>query len=375
MQNHLHFFFVSAILIFASELLVLWLLFDHWEPPFYLAAIFAATVVIIVSPLLLYFHKRQIEGVIQETNLSQKQLELAEIVFTECNEAIMISDQNNRIIRVNPAFTEITGYTLEEVKGKNPHILSSGKHDKVFYQKLWQSLKENGRWSGEIWNRRKNGETYPEWLSINLIYDDSGNIVNHQAIFSDITSRKKEEARLLQLANYDALTGLPNRLLFHDRLKQAREVACRDMKSFAVLFVDLDYFKEVNDGMGHAIGDSVLQTVAKRIQSCVRATDTVSRYGGDEFLVILQDVDNYREIAIVVEKIIASVSQVITISDKQVHISASVGVSLGEREEVCSLMSEADLRALIERADNMMYEAKLAGRSTYRLPKRAMNDQ
>ena len=343
--------------------------------PLYLEVVLEATALVtIIFPVLYFLHYRQLQTSYQEIQQSNKKLELADIVFRESSEAIMISDEKNRILQINPAFTEITGYTLEDIKGKNPNILSSGQHDRTFYQTLWRSLKETGHWSGEIWNRRKSGEVYPEWLSINVVRDKDGKVINHQAIFSDITSRKQEEARLLQLANYDALTGLPNRLLFHDRLRQARETACRDMKSFAVLFIDLDYFKEVNDGLGHAAGDTVLQTVAKRLQSCVRTTDTVSRYGGDEFLIILQDVNSYSEITVIVEKIIQAVSQIINISNKTVNISASVGVSLRNADQACSTKNDAELANVIEQADKMMYEAKQAGRATYKLATHAMND-
>ena len=375
MRSPLHLLLLSVAFIFIAESLVMYVIATQDTLSLFLEVVLDATaLVVIVFPILYFLHYRQLQKSYDEIKQSNKRLQLADIVFRESNEAIMISDEKNRILKINPAFTEITGYTLDEIKGKNPKILSSGQHDKDFYLTLWQSLSEKGNWSGEIWNRRKNGEVYPEWLSINVIRDDHGNIINHQAIFSDITSRKQEEARLLQLANYDALTGLPNRLLFHDRLRQAREVACRDMKSFAVLFVDLDYFKEVNDGFGHAAGDAVLQTVAKRLQSCVRTTDTVSRYGGDEFLVILQDINSYQEITIIVEKIIDTVSQIINISDKSVNISASVGISLRNAEQACSARNDGELSSVIEQADKMMYEAKQAGRSTYKLATHATND-
>ena len=375
MQNPLRLLLISCGLIFIAESLVMFVLSRQHDLPLHLEVLLGATALVtILFPTLYFLHYRKLHHSYLEIRESHKRLELADIVFRESNEAIVITDAQNRILRVNPAFSEITGYTFDEVKGKNPNILSSGQHDKTFYQTLWQTLNETGHWSGEIWNRRKNGEIFPEWLSINVVRDENGDVVNHQAIFSDITSRKQEEARLLELANYDALTGLPNRLLFHDRLKQARDMACRDMKSFAVLFIDLDYFKEVNDDLGHAAGDSVLQTVAKRIQSCVRTTDTVSRYGGDEFLVILQDIDSYDEITMVVEKIIIAVSELINISGSKVNISASVGVSLRNAAEACSTSDDTGLSGVIAQADQMMYEAKQAGRSTYRSHRQAMND-
>lgn len=375
MRSPLLLLLLGVACIFIAEASVMYAITSQHSLPLYLEVILDATaLVVFVFPVLYFFHYRQRQYSDKEIQQSHKRLELADIVFRESSEAIMISDEKNRILQINPAFTDITGYTLDEVKGKNPNILSSGKHDRAFYQSLWHTLKDKGHWSGEIWNRRKNGEVYPEWLSINVVRDNEGKVINHQAIFSDITSRKQEEARLLQLANYDALTGLPNRLLFHDRLRQAREVACRDMKNFAVLFIDLDYFKEVNDGLGHAAGDAVLQTIAKRLQSCIRTTDTVSRYGGDEFLVILQDVKTYSEITVIVEKIIQAVSQIINISDKTVNISASVGVSLNSAEQACSTKNDADLSYVIEQADKMMYEAKQAGRATYKLATHAMND-
>ena len=218
-----------------------------------------------------------------------RELKLAAQVFESGNEGMVITDGDNRIITVNQAFTRITGYRPEEVVGQNPAIFSSGRHDADFYRQMWHQLRDTGAWSGEIWNRRKDGSLYPEWLNISSVRDEGGQASHYIAAFSDITERKAAEAQVRHLAEYDALTNLPNRVLLQDRLGQAIAAARRAGSCLALLFLDLDRFKNINDSLGHAVGDQVLCLVGERLVAAVRASDTVSRQGGDEFVVLLQD--------------------------------------------------------------------------------------
>ena len=291
---------------------------------------------------------------------------LAEIAFRESNEGMLITDRDNRIIRVNPAFTRITGYSAAEAVGSNPRLLSSGRHDRAFYETLWRQVTTTGSWRGEIWNRRKNGEIYPEWLSIRAIKNPRGETQYHMAIFSDITQRKHDEKEMRYQAYYDPLTGLPNRSLLNDRLHQAREQALRDKNGFAVLFVDLDDFKSVNDRLGHAVGDKLLQEAATRILSCVRSIDTVARFGGDEFLVVLQDVARKEEAIPVAEKIIETLSRRFVIDRHEIDSAASAGISHWDANQTAAHHKD-DLETLIDQADKAMYQAKQTGRGNYRL--------
>ena len=211
---------------------------------------------------------------------------LAAQMFENSKEAMVITDRDNRIISVNPSFTRLTGYTREEAIGQNPRILQSGKHDQAFYKAMWESLSTLGYWRGDIWDRRKDGTQYPKFLAITANKDDDGEILNYSAIFYDITERKALEEELDYLAHYDALTGLPNRMLLQDRLEQSIAIAERHQQHFALLFIDLDGFKAVNDTFGHSNGDLLLQEVANRLLHCVREVDTVARLGGDEFVVL-----------------------------------------------------------------------------------------
>ncbi|HSV28898.1 MAG TPA: PAS domain-containing protein, partial [Candidatus Omnitrophota bacterium] len=240
---------------------------------------------------------------------TEEKLKLVAKVVDTASEAVVITNSANRIEYVNPAFTTITEYGADEVVGQNPKMLQSGRHDGDFYRTMWQTIAEKGRWRGEIWNRRKSGEFYAEWLSIVAIKDDAGNLTHHIAVFSDITHRKEDEERVWRQANFDALTGLPNRALFLDRLAQAVRQARRDGKKFALMFIDLDGFKQVNDTLGHAAGNILLQQTSGRLTECMRASDTVARLAGDEFTVILQGIHGREDAAIVAGKILDKLSQ------------------------------------------------------------------
>jgi len=235
-------------------------------------------------------------------DLSQQSVHFSKI-YENTVEGIIITDQNSVIQAVNPAFSSITGYQAAEVIGGTPAILKSGQHSEVFYRELWETLRENGKWTGEIWNKRKNGEVYPEWLNITLIRDSQGNITQYVGLFSDITEHKRNEERLRHQAYHDALTDLPNRLLLNENLELAINQAERAEHQVAVLMMDLDNFKYVNDTFGHDFGDQVLIAVADRIRSVVRKGDTLARMGGDEFTLLLPQVKDANEAVVVIEKL------------------------------------------------------------------------
>ncbi len=290
--------------------------------------------------------------------------ELAKTVFEHNLTSLFITDADNNILNVNPGFTNVTGYTEAEVAGKTPALLRSGRHDEKFFQVMWESLNKNNSWEGEIWNKRKNGEVYPQWSSITAVRDSHGDITNYVASFADITFRKETEGRINQLAYYDPLTGLPNRSLFYDRLKQAILQTERDKSKLALLFVDLDRFKEVNDTFGHDAGDALLIRVAKRVSSCLRASDTLARLGGDEFVIILRELQGEKkQVMLTVEKIVINIlNEFSTPYDYQgqvMHSGASIGITM--------YPDNADnIRQLIQQADTAMYESKNAERNSFR---------
>lgn len=288
-----------------------------------------------------------------------QRLKLAASVYENTAEAIVVTDCNNKIVSVNAAFTQITGYSLDEVKGMNPAVLSSGRQEKDFYADMWASLSHYGRWKGEVWNRKRDGELYAEWLSITALKNDDGDIENYVAVFTDITDRKEKEELIRYQANYDALTGIPNRVLFHDRLEQSVANVRRRGGQGALMFIDLDRFKEVNDTLGHEAGDELLKEVAARLTRIVRESDTVARLGGDEFTVMLSVVDSLAGVNLVAEKIIQDLSKEYALEGNKAHISASIGITIFP-EDGC------DTKSLLQNADQAMYAAKSAGRQTYR---------
>ena len=276
-------------------------------------------------------------------------------VFDSSNEAMVITDRQNNIISVNRAFTRLTGYEREEALGKNPRILNSGRQDAAFYRSMWESIIENGFWRGDIWDRRKDGSCYPKFLSITAIRDDGGEIVKFSAVFYDVSERKEMELQLENLAHYDSLTGLPNRMLLHDRLEQAIATAERQRQHFALLFIDLDGFKPVNDEHGHGVGDEVLKLVGERLNLVIRGMDTAARLGGDEFVVILTDIHNRENTERVAEKIIGELSEPYEVAGKTLSISASIGASLYPSDQKAAL-------DLLRTADEAMYQAKRDGK-------------
>ncbi len=286
--------------------------------------------------------------------------QIAASVFDATSEGIMVTDAKLRIIMVNQSFVRTTGYTEQEVIDNSPQLLKSGRHDSGFYQEMWLSLHEAGSWEGEIWNRRKNGEIYPEWLHINAIRDDQNKVRYYAGVFSDITQHQDLRAKLLHLAYYDVLTNLPNRQLFLDRLNHTITQSNRTGGRFSILFIDLDRFKDINDTLGHSFGDKFLAAVGERLRNAVRDSDTVARLGGDEFTVILQNTFEVADIYAATEKILTSfASSPLCIDERELFIAASIGVSRfpndGENAE-----------ALLMNADAAMFRAKEQGNSGVR---------
>ena len=295
------------------------------------------------------------------TDLSRlmERQKLAEQVLANSREAVMITDPQNNIISVNRAFTTVTGFTEAEVLGKNPRILASGRQDRDFYRKMWHQINTEGVWRGEIWDKKKNGKIYLKWLDISSAHDLTGQLSNYIAIFSDLTEHRIIDERIEYLAYHDQLTGLPNRILLHDRFKQAVASATRKNTMIAVLFLDLDKFKQVNDALGHAAGDELLQLVARRIEQSVREVDTVSRIGGDEFAILLTNLPDAQTISAIAEKILTEMTAHFPLTGATVDSSLSIGISLYPTDGL-----ELDL--LLRMADASMYNAKNCGRNNYR---------
>lgn len=287
-------------------------------------------------------------------------LQLFEKVFEHANEGITITDPDGKIEAVNQAFTEITGYSAQEAVGKNPRILKSDRHDHDFYDAMWQSLKLKGHWSGEIWNRKKSGQAYPEFLSISAIRNKNGEAKNYVAVFHDISEMKTKEKQIEYMAYHDPLTGLPNRTLLKDRLEHAIIRARRDAKMLQLIFIDLDNFKNVNDTAGHARGDELLKDVAERLDNVTRASDTVARLGGDEFVIMVTGVDNMMEIIRMVKRIQGAFAAPFTIDGKSFHVTCSIGISVFPEDG-------DDAETLVRHADVAMYHSKEKGRNKYYL--------
>ena len=285
---------------------------------------------------------------------SERGLRIAASVFDRSHEAIMITDRNNHILDINPSFSRITGYAREEVLGLNPSILSSGRHSRAYYESLWHSIEETDHWRGEIWNRRKNGEEYAELLSVSRVHMEEPGQFYHVAAFTDITELKNHARELDRAANYDELTGLPNRQLLEERLRTARTHADRQHRSLAVCYLDLDGFKSINDRFGQAAGDLALKTLAERLTRALRSGDTVARMGGDEFVLLLQG-DSLKA---VYRRVLAAITEPITLGGEPASLTASLGITHYPEDN-------ADAEALIRHADQAMYSAKEKGRNQF----------
>jgi diguanylate cyclase (GGDEF)-like protein/PAS domain S-box-containing protein len=298
---------------------------------------------------------------ITERKQAEDQLRQAASVFEHANEGIIITDTAGTILDVNAAFTRITGFNRDEVLGGNPRILSSGRQGAEFYAAMWQALAETGRWSGEVWNRRKSGEVYAELLTISAIRDDAGRVSRYVALFSDITSLKEHQKQLEHIAHHDALTALPNRVLLADRLSQAVAQAMRRQTQVAVVYLDLDGFKEVNDLHGHGLGDRLLVDLAARMKQALREGDTLARLGGDEFVAVLLDLDSREASRPILDRMLTAASEPVCFDEVKLCVSASIGVSFYPQAE------DIDADQLLRQADQAMYQAKRSGKNRYHL--------
>ncbi len=295
---------------------------------------------------------------ITEQKKIEEELRQAAAVFENTREGVVITDPNAKIIAVNKALSEISGYSREEVLGQTPQLWKSNRHDEAFYQALWTSLAQTGRWRGEIWNRRKSGEAYPAWLTIDSIKDSKGNLTNYVSVLSDISSVKQSQEQIQFLAHHDPLTELPNRLLFNARLEHALQRAHREQHRVAVLFLDLDNFKAINDSLGHPVGDSLLQEVAARLSGLLREEDTVARVAGDEFIIILDEVSGPEDVSLVAEKLLAAFDDPIKLEHQDLHITISIGIVLFPDDG-------KNVTELVKNADAAMYHSKENGRNRF----------
>ena len=300
--------------------------------------------------------------------VSQRSLRLTEQVIENSLEGVVITDADGIIVQVNPAFTHLTGYSPDEAIGRRPSMLSSGRHDKAFYEAMWSSINRFGHWQGEIWNRRKNGEIYPELLTITAILSEHGDVDHYAAQFSDISELKKSEQQIRHLAYYDALTDLPNRRLFYDRLSIAIAHAHRHQQRLAVMFVDLDRFKNINDTLGHNIGDGLLEQVSQRLRCCLREDDTVARTGGDEFLILLSETPHYDDAVNSARRIISELTRPFHAAERELVVTCSIGIAFYPEDG-------GDQDTLVKNADIAMYRAKEHGRNTYQLFTNTMDEQ
>ena len=301
---------------------------------------------------------RSLEQELNARRQAEASLRLAAMVYENSSEGMLVTDSENRIVAVNPAYTRITGYEPADVLGKHPNILNAEGHDPAFHRSLWKALDETGHWKGEIWDCRKNGEMHPSLLTINTVYDAVGNVYRRVALFLDISEKKQSEDFIWRQANFDALTRLPNRSMFHARLIQDVDKAKRTDRPLALIFIDLDRFKEVNDTLGHEVGDRLLAEAATRIAGCARELDTVARLGGDEFTVILPDLREPGSIERMAGTLLATLSEPYYLGDEIIHITASAGITLYPRDA-------GDAAGLIKNAEQAMYVAKNLGRNRF----------
>ncbi|KOO50103.1 diguanylate cyclase [Viridibacillus arvi] len=302
--------------------------------------------------------KISIKEIINQNTISSYSDELIQKVFETISEGIMITDPKKKIINVNPAFEFVTGYKKEEVVGHSPAILQSGIHDSDFYKSMWNELYSKGEWQGEIWNRRKTGDAYPEWLSIMEVRNKQGEVTNYCGVFSDLTEQKGVEDELEKRAMTDSLTGVSNRFAYTERMRVLLESSSTRSYQHAVLFLDLDRFKQINDTLGHAVGDYLLVEVVKRIQSLLKNKDILARYGGDEFVITLTNIHHPREAVHLAEMIIQLLEQPFAVEDQNLYVSTSIGISIYPHDG-------DDTEVLLTKADKAMYFAKQNGRGQF----------
>ncbi|MCX7192587.1 MAG: EAL domain-containing protein [Proteobacteria bacterium] len=297
---------------------------------------------------------------ITERKRAEDQLRLTAKVFSNTLEGITITDASGNIIDVNEAYCKICGYTREELIGKNPRMLQSGLQSRSFYESMWQSITASGHWAGELWNRKKDGEVYAEWLSVAAIANEAGQVTHYAGIASDITLIKHHEKQLERIAHYDALTGIPNRTLLGDRMKQGIARTSREQNMMAICYLDLDGFKPINDTMGHEAGDHVLIEIAQRIQNTIRGGDTVARLGGDEFVILLQGLERGEECSRTLHRLLAAIAEPIEMMSTSIVVNASIGVSVYP-------LDDEDSDTLLRHADQAMYVAKQSGKNRFHI--------
>lgn len=300
------------------------------------------------------FDEQQRAQHVQETSLKQ-----AAAVFDSTQEGVLVTDPSQHIVHVNPAFSRITGYSTEEVLGQTPKLFASGKHDAAFYAQMWLALKDHGEWSGEIWNRRKNGEVYPQWQNLRCIHDNQGNLSHYVAVFSDLSALKRSREELDQLAHYDPLVNLPNRLLFTERAKQDLERARASRRSGALLLIDLDHFKDINESLGHSLGDALLQTVSVRLSAELEEGMTLGRLGGDEFALLCEGFGAEKATALAL-RILDRLNEPFHLGGQELFSSASIGIVLYPYPT-----DVQNVEQLMRNADSALFKAKSSGRSTY----------
>ncbi len=322
----------------------------------------------IIWPLLIHRLRFVIRSyqLTNELRIREERLKLLAKVFESSGESIMLCDVTSKIVDVNRSFTLVTGYLPNEVIGKNPRLLSSGRHDPAFYERMKYTLHEKGYWQGEVWNRRKNGELFPELLGISTVCDAQGQLTHYIAVFSDITERKATEAKVEYLAHHDVLTNLPNRTLLRDRFAQAVAHAARNNALMALLFLDLDRFKQINDTLGHDVGDHLLQEIAIRLVNCLREVDIICRQGGDEFIIVLTELKDNDAAMQITQKILLQLNEPFNIDGTQIITSFSIGISLYPDDST-------NFEGLLNKADTAMYAAKKQGRNTFRFFSNEMN--
>jgi diguanylate cyclase (GGDEF)-like protein/PAS domain S-box-containing protein len=313
----------------------------------------------IKNHLELKWQRDMLRKEVAEHKKARDGLRLAAQVFENTTEAIVVTDHRNRIIDVNPAFTILTGFHKDEAMGHDPGFAKSGRHDTEFYSKLWYQLWKTGSWEGEMWDRRKNGEIFPKLVSVNLVKNEDGEVINCIAVFTDASLAKANEEQLQKFAFKDSLTGLDNRTTFYVRLQQEISLAKRYKKNIAVICIDLDKFKLINDTYGHAIGDLVLIEVASRIQSCLRESDSVARMGGDEFCIVLTEVMKPADCTGIIEKILSVLMEPIDTTGQILQVEASIGVAVG-------LDDGSDVETIMKNADVAMGQAKNSAQIKYR---------
>ncbi|CAD6528496.1 hypothetical protein LMG27952_02226 [Paraburkholderia hiiakae] len=317
---------------------------------------FLTAFILLVATLTIYLLRQRDNAVVE----SRYQSWLTNRVFELTLDGMMVTDAKGHILHVNQAFSDLTGYSAVEVVGGTPKILNSGRQTPEFYCDFWTALKTTGQWKGQLWNRRKCGDVYLESLKIAGIRDGDGRFSHYVAVMNDITQRFRQEERLSHLATHDALTGLPNRMLFSERLKQAIIRAKRHRNQVAVMYIDLDGFKQVNDTRGHGAGDEVLRTVAGRLTHGLRESDTVARLGGDEFAIVLEDIAPGSDVKRIASSLVTSVGAAIRIGDRDEWVTPSIGISMYPG-------SATDAEKLVEMADHAMYLAKKDGKNGYRI--------